>query len=151
MRFFHSLFYRWFLRTQFQGFTKLTKILRILSNDIQACSSGRELSADVLYSSDSDQKSIFDHDQLIGLQKSTFRSDHRFSIVYNWSFYFPMIDFLIFFWLTRRYRPLSDLKVFTIHARINLKTWTTQSKPWDLSIGIQTVRFIHTYIGLWSP
>ncbi len=30
--------------------------------------------------SSSDQKSIFDHDRLISLQKSIFRSDHRFSI-----------------------------------------------------------------------
>ncbi len=34
----------------------------------------------MLGSSGSDQKSIFNHDWLIGLQKSIFRSDHRFSI-----------------------------------------------------------------------
>ncbi len=36
---------------------------------------------DVRDTNDFDQKSIFDHDRLIGLQKLIFRSDHRFSIL----------------------------------------------------------------------
>ncbi len=49
--------------------------------------------------SSSNQKSIFDHDRLIGLQKLIFRSDHRYSIIYDRFFHFSMIDFLTFFWL----------------------------------------------------
>ncbi len=45
----------------------------------------------------SDQKLIFDHDQLICFQKSIFQSDHRYLILYGRSFHFPMIDFSIFF------------------------------------------------------
>ncbi len=52
--------------------------------------------------SGSDQKSIFNHDRLIRLQKLIFRSDHRFSILYDRSFYFPMIDFSICFDNERR-------------------------------------------------
>ncbi len=50
-----------------------------------------------LLRSGSDQKSIFDHDQLIDLQKLIFRSDHRFSILNDRSFHLPMINFPIFF------------------------------------------------------
>ncbi len=50
----------------------------------------------LLWTSGSEQKLIFDHDRLIGLQKSIFRSDHRFSILYDRSFHFPTIDFSIF-------------------------------------------------------
>ncbi len=51
-------------------------------------------------SSGSDQKSIFDHDRLISPQKLIFWSNHRFSILYDQSFHFPMINFSIFFFLT---------------------------------------------------
>ncbi len=47
--------------------------------------------------SDSDQKSIFNHDQLIGRQKLIFLSDHKFSIIYDQSFYFLTVDFSTFF------------------------------------------------------
>ncbi len=38
---------------------------------------------DFAESSGSDKKLLFDYDRLIGLQKSIFRSDHRFSILYD--------------------------------------------------------------------
>ncbi len=37
--------------------------------------------------SGSNEKSIFDHDRLIGLQKLIFRSNHRFLILYDQSFH----------------------------------------------------------------
>ncbi len=48
----------------------------------------------------SDQKSIFHHDRLIGLQKSIFCQ--RFSILYDRSFHFCTIDFSFFFYLTMK-------------------------------------------------
>ncbi len=60
--------------------------------------------------------------RLISRQKLIFRFNRKFSIIYDRSSYFLMIDFRIF------------LQVFTIHVRINLKIWTAQSKPWDLSV-----------------
>ncbi len=56
------------------------------------------------WTSDTDQKSIFDHDRLIGLQKSIFQSDHRFLIFYDRSFHFLMINFLIFFSTMKKHR-----------------------------------------------
>ncbi len=56
--------------------------------------------------SGSDQKANFDHDRLIRLQKSIFRSDHRFSILHDRSFHLPVIDFSIFF-LTMKKDPIS--------------------------------------------
>ncbi len=46
---FEIRFLRWFSKTKFQGFTKLTRIFRILSNNKLACWSWRELSASALY------------------------------------------------------------------------------------------------------
>ncbi len=75
----------------------------------------------ILYTcnSDSNQESIFDHDRLIGLQKSIFRCDHRFSIIYDRSFYFPMIDFFfgrfspcMYGWILRSELRNSDLEVY---------------------------------------
>ncbi len=56
---------------------------------------------------------------------SIFKNQFFDPIIYDPSFYFPTIDFLIFF-----------LAGFHHTCRINLKVWTAQSKPWDLSVRV---------------
>ncbi len=79
---------------------------------------------------DSDQKSIFDHNRLINLQKSIFQSNHRLLIIYDRSFYFRMINFSIF------------LAAFHL---------TCMDKSEDLNCAIQTLRFIRMCVGLYGP
>ncbi len=77
----------------------------------------------LLESSDSIQKSIFDHDRLIGCQNLID------PIINFWSY---MIELFIFLWLIFQF----FWQVFTINVLINLKIWTAQSKPWDLSVRV---------------
>ncbi len=78
------------------------------SKNIQFGNSGLRVSLYILYYrtdvevSGSVQKLIFDHDRLIGFQKSIFQSDHRFLILYDRSFHFPMIDFSNFFFTMKK-------------------------------------------------
>ncbi len=58
-------------------------------------------------SSGSDQKSLFDHDRLIGLQKLIFRCDLRFLMLHDRSFHLPTIDFSFFFFVNNEKRPIS--------------------------------------------
>ncbi len=96
-------------------------------------------------SSNSDQKSISDHDRLIGIQKSIFQSDRRFSIIYDQSFHFPRIDFSIFFSVC----VIQSLPVATRRFQGFHHTYTDKSQ--DLNCAIQTSRFIRTCMALRRP
>ncbi len=82
-----------------------------------------------MVSSGSNQKSIFDHDRLIGLQKLIFWSNHRFLILYDRSFHFLKIDFSIF---------LYTFTSFTFQGWIRYRSFCSGRTPGAL---VKTIKY----------